>query len=195
MAGLPRDYVEKHKPGKNGKIEITTDYPDYFPFVTYATDRRAALELYVAFTNRGGQENVQILERLLKLRREKANLLGYATWADYAIEPRMAHTAKAVRDFLAEVRAAVREPGPRRRWRSSMRVHTTMGGKKTDALPPSDRYFPLGPGEGAEVQGSTPKALHAYFPVGDVTRGQILELGVADVQWDHVPAGAGPELA
>ncbi len=101
LAGLPKDYLAKHKPGKNGKIEITTDYPDYFPFVTYAADRRAALDLYVAFTNRGGEENVQILERLLKLRHDKANLLGYATWADYAIEPRMAHTAKTVRDFLA----------------------------------------------------------------------------------------------
>ncbi len=171
MAGLPADYVAKHKPGKGGKIEITTDYPDYFPFVTYAQDRRAALDLYVAFTNRGGEENVQILERLLKLRREKANLLGYATWADYAIEPRMAKTAKTVRAFLGEVRDAVREPA-RAELAELMRVHVKMGGKKEDKLPPSDRYF-LSDRVKAEKFKFDSKELSAYFEVGAVTRGLL----------------------
>ncbi len=187
MAGLPADYVAKHPPGKNGKIEITTDYPDYFPFVTYATDRRAALDLYVAFTNRGGEENVQILERLLKLRREKANLLGYATWADYAIEPRMAKTAKTVHDFLTEVRDAVKEPA-RAELAELMRVHMTMGGKRDDKLPPSDKYF-LSDRVKAEKFKLDTKALHAYFEVGAVTRGL---LGVASkmygLEFKPVPA-------
>src|SRR5581483_8083954 len=103
LAGLPKEYVAKHPPNKAGKIEIGTDNPDYFPFVTYATDRKAALELYVAYVNRGGQENVQVLEHLLALRHEKAKLLGYGNWADYAIEPRMAKTSQAVRAFLGQV--------------------------------------------------------------------------------------------
>ena len=93
LAGLPPEYVQNH-PVKDGKVVVTTDYPDYFPFVTYAKDRRAALDLYVLFTNRGGEENVKLLDRLLMLRHEKAKLLGYATWADYAIEPRMAKTPR-----------------------------------------------------------------------------------------------------
>jgi thimet oligopeptidase len=171
MAGLPKDYVDKHKPGKNGKIEITTDYPDYFPFVTYALDRRAALDLYVAFTNRGGEENVRILERLLRSRREKANLLGYATWADYAIEPRMAKTAKTVRDFLDQVRDAVKEPA-KAEMAELMRVHTTMGGKRDDKLPPSDRYFLMDRVKAEKFKLDT-KALQAYFPVGAVTQGLL----------------------
>lgn len=171
LAGLPADYVAKHHPGKSGKIEITTDYPDYFPFVTYALDRRAALDLYVAFTNRGGEENVQLLERLLKLRREKANLLGYATWADYAIEPRMARTAKTVRDFLGEVRDAVKEPA-KAEYAELMKVHTQMGGKRDDKLPPCDRYF-LSDRVKADKFKLDSKALHAYFEVGAVTRGLL----------------------
>jgi thimet oligopeptidase len=171
LAGLPAEYTARHQPGQNGKIEITTDYPDYFPFVTYAQDRRAALELYVAFTNRGGEENVQLLERLLKVRREKANLLGYATWADYAIETRMARTPKTVRDFLAEVRDAVKEPA-KAEYAELMRVHTAMGGKRDDKLPPSDRYFLEDRVRSAKYNLDS-KALHAYFEVGAVTKGLL----------------------
>ena len=171
LAGLPAEYVAKHKLNKAGKIEITTDYPDYFPFVTYASDRRSALDLYVAFTNRGGEENVQILERLLKLRREKATLLGYATWADYAIEPRMAKTAKNVRDFLAEVRDAVREPA-KAELAELMRAHVKLGGKKDDKLPPPDRYY-LSDRVKADKYKFDSKELSAYFEVSAVTRGLL----------------------
>jgi thimet oligopeptidase len=106
LEGLPKEYIAKHmaaaggeakngKPAKVDKIEIGIDYPDYFPFITYAKDRRAALDLYVKFVNRGGDENVKILEKILKLRSEKAALLGYKSWADYTIEPRMAKSAQA----------------------------------------------------------------------------------------------------
>ena len=99
LSGLSEDYKAKHRPDVGGKVLLTTSYADYFPFVTQANDRRAALELYVAFTNRGGDENVQLLERILQKRSEKAKLLGYATWADFAIEPQMARTPRAVREL------------------------------------------------------------------------------------------------
>jgi thimet oligopeptidase len=171
LQGLPAEYIAKHKPNKAGKIELTTDYPDYFPFVTYAFDRHAALELYIAFTNRGGNENVQILEHLLKLRHDKANLLGYETWADYAIEPRMAKTAKRVREFLGEVRDAVRDPA-KAELAELMRAHVKMGGKKDDKLPPPDRYF-LSDRVKAEKFKFDSKELSAYFEVSAVTRGLL----------------------
>jgi thimet oligopeptidase len=170
LAGLPKEYVAKH-PAKNGKVEITTDYPDYFPFVTYASDRKAALELYVAFTNRGGDPNVEILEKLLKLRRRKANMLGYATWADYAIEPRMAQTAKTVRDFLQEVRDAVKEPAAAE-LKELMKVHVKMGGKATDKLPPVERYY-LSDRVRAEKYKFDSKEVSNYFEVGSVIRGLL----------------------
>ena len=140
LAGLPADYVAKHKPDASGKVQISTDYPDFFPFATYAKDRKAAKDLYVLFTNRGGDANVQLLGRILEARHDKTNLLGYPTWADYQAETRMAKSSKTVRDFLARVREAVREPA-KAEYAEFMKEHVRLGGKATDSLPPSDRYF------------------------------------------------------
>ena len=140
MKGLSKEYVASHKANAKGTIEITTDYPDFFPFVTYSADRKAALDLYVLFTNRGGDENVKLLERLLVLRRDKAKLLGYATWADYAIEPRMAKSAKNVRDFLEKLRIALKEPA-KAEYDEFMKEHVRLGGKGSDKLTPPDRYY------------------------------------------------------
>ena len=171
LDGLPPEYKAKHRPNEQGKIEITTDYPDYFDFVTYAVDRKAALELYVSFTNRGGEENVRVLERLLSLRNEKAKLLGYPTWADYAIEPRMAMTAEAVRKFLAEVRDAVKAPA-KAELADLVRFHVRLGGKKADKLPPSDRYY-LQDRVRQERFKFDSKELKSYFEVGAVLRGLL----------------------
>ena len=189
LEGLPKEYVAAHKPGKSGKVEITTDYPDYFPFVTHAADRKAALDLYVAFTNRGGEENVQVLEHLLKLRHDKAVLLGYANWADYAIEPRMAHTAKAVRDFLAEVRAAVKEPA-RVELAELLKAHVRTGGKATDKLTPPDRYYLLDRVKEEKYKLDT-KELSAYFEVSAVTRGLLaITARMYGLEYKQVPGAA-----
>jgi thimet oligopeptidase len=173
LAGLPPEYVKKHAPTKDGKVVISTDYPDYFPFIRYARDRKAALELYVAFTNRGGEDNVQTLERLLKLRHEKAQMLGYASWADYAIEPRMAKNAKAVRGFLAEATGALKEPA-KAELAELLKVHAREGGKRTDKLAPPDRYY-LEDRVRSEKFKFDSKEIQAYFEVGAVTKG-LLEL-------------------
>ena len=87
LEGLPAEWLKAHPPGPDGKVKISTDYPDYFPVVTYAKDRKLALELYKQFDNRAAEKNVPLIEKMLFLRNEKAKLLGYATWADYVLEP------------------------------------------------------------------------------------------------------------
>jgi len=169
LDGLPPEYVASHKPGKGGKVTITVDYPDYFPFVTYSKDRKSALELYVKFVNRGGDENVKVLERILELRSKKAKMLGYASWADYAVEPRMAKTAKAVRDFLAEVREAVKEPA-NAEMAEFMAEHVRLGGRKTDKLYPPDRYY-LEDRVRARKYKLDSVALSKYFEIGAVKKG------------------------
>src|SRR5690606_9383168 len=82
----------------------------YFPFLRYAEDRDAARRLFAKFENRAADVNLPLLDKILRLREEKAHLLGYATWADYVLEPLMAKDAKTVRTFLETVRDAVREP-------------------------------------------------------------------------------------
>ncbi|MGO9709017.1 MAG: M3 family metallopeptidase, partial [Polyangiaceae bacterium] len=173
LEGLPPEYIAKHpvRDDLGGKVEITTDYPDYFPFMTYATDRKAALELYVLFTNRGGDANVKILERLLELRGQKAKLLGYATWADYQTEPRMAKSAAGAREFLARVSDAVKEPA-KVEFAEFVKEHVALGGKATDPIPQSDRGY-LEDRLRNRKYSFDSKELSSYFEVTAVTKGLL----------------------
>ncbi len=173
LAGLPRSYVDAHPPREDGKVRVTTDYPDYLPFMQYATDRATALALYKEFDNRGAAKNVAVLERLLALRDEKAKLLGYATWAEFVIEPRMAKTPAEVATFLAGLRShlearAAREMGELRG------MHVTLGGKPDDPLPPSDRVYLEDQVKRAKY-GVDSKEVSQYFEVSRVQAG-VLEL-------------------
>jgi len=92
--------------GKEGWL-ITLDYPSYIPFMKYAKNRELRKELSLAFGSKGfhndeldNQENVI---RIVNLRHERANLLGYDTHADFVLEERMAETPKKVLDFLHEL--------------------------------------------------------------------------------------------
>jgi thimet oligopeptidase len=188
LDGLPKEYVAKH-PVVDGKVEITTDYPDFFPFVTYAKDRKAALDLYVLFTNRGGDENVKILERMIDLRSQKAKLLGYATWADYQIEPRMAKSAGTVKAFLENVRTAVKEPA-RLEFAEFVQEHVALGGKATDPIPPSDRQF-LEDRLRNKKYAFDSKELSNYFEVSSVTQGLLdVTASMYGLEYRKVPAEA-----
>ena len=103
LAGLPDDFVAAHAAGPDGKVKITTDYPDYNPFMVYAEDDEARRQLYVAFRSRGDKGNEALLAQVLGLRAEKADLLGYANFADYITEDKMIKSAKHAADFIERV--------------------------------------------------------------------------------------------
>ncbi len=189
LDGLPPEYVASHAPDANGDIKITTDYPDYFPFITYAKDRKAALKLYVEFTNRGGDANVKLLETLVRLRDEKAKLLGYKTWADYAIEPRMAKTPENVKKFLTRVKDAVKAPA-KAELADFVKKHVELGGKKTDKLLPPDRYYLEDRVRESKFKLSS-KELSEYFEVRAVTKGLLsITSKMYDLTLKEVPAEA-----
>ena len=105
LAGLPQDYRDKHLPNKEGKIRITTDYPDYIPFMTFAKNDLRRKELYKVFRNRAWPKNDASLKRMLEIRYELANLLGFQDWADYVTEDKMIRTAEAAQDFIDKASA------------------------------------------------------------------------------------------
>jgi len=109
LEGLPDDYVRAHPPGPDGKITITTDYPDCKPFRAYAEDAGARKALYLAFLNRGYPSNDEVLRQLLAQRKELATTLGYDDWADYDTEPRMIRTGRGARDFIEKITRAADE--------------------------------------------------------------------------------------
>ncbi len=113
LAGLPEDYVKAHPAGKDGLVRITTDTPDYAPFLAYARDAKAREALWRVARMRGHPKNLDVLSRLLAKRHELATLLNFSSWADYITEDKMVKTAKAAAEFIDKVNAAAEAPAKR----------------------------------------------------------------------------------
>jgi thimet oligopeptidase len=171
LDGLPKEWIVSHPPKANGKVEITTDYPDYFPVLQYANDRKLALDLYKLFENRAAEKNVPLVEKILALRTEKAKLLGYATWADYVLEPRMAKDPKTVEVFLESLRKHLAKKGDAE-LAEFKKAHVKLGGKATDIIPPSDRLY-LEDVVRKEKYGLDTKEVSKYFEVRRVKDGLL----------------------
>ncbi len=106
LAGMPKDWLAAHPPDASGAIRVTTDYPDYIPFMTYADDDELRKQLYVAFHSRGDARNEQVLHDILALRAEKALLLGFKDWVEYASDDKMLRGGKAIAEMLDRVQKA-----------------------------------------------------------------------------------------
>lgn len=103
LDGLPQDFIKEHPANERGYSTLTTKTTDLFPILRYAHKRTIAEQLYILSENRGADITLPLLKELFSLRKEKATLLGYASWADYILEPRMAKRAKNVEDFLTNL--------------------------------------------------------------------------------------------
>lgn len=111
LKGLP-DYAieqaikEAESRNKDGWI-ITLQAPSYVPFMTYADNRELRKELSIAYGKRSFQDNEfnneEIVKEIVKLRLERANLLGYKTHADFVLEESMAKSPEIVNEFLADL--------------------------------------------------------------------------------------------
>ena len=89
---------------------FTLDMPSYSPFMTYATQRDLRRQMYMArntvCTHQNDENNLAICQRLINLRREIAQLLGYDTYADYVLKHRMASKVENVYQLLNDLIAA-----------------------------------------------------------------------------------------
>ncbi|MBT3541982.1 MAG: M3 family metallopeptidase [Flavobacteriaceae bacterium] len=108
LKGLPENIVEMaqqiaEQKGLKGWI-FTLDYPSYVPFMTYSENRELRKELSLAFGKRGFQDNNHnnsvVILKIIKLRQERAKLLGYESHAAFVLEERMAKSEKNVESFL-----------------------------------------------------------------------------------------------
>ena len=88
-----------------GTIKISTDYPDYIPFMTYAADDDLRRQLYIQFQSRAAAHNEGILGKVLALRAEQAKLLGFADWADYISDDKMLRGGKAEQAFIDHLKS------------------------------------------------------------------------------------------
>ena len=114
LEGLPESALEMaaqtaQQRGLDGWV-ITLQFPSYIAVMTYANNRQLREELYQAYTTRASElgtnpewDNMQVMQDILQLRREEAQLLGYATYADLSLATKMAGNPQAVLSFLEDL--------------------------------------------------------------------------------------------
>jgi len=115
LAGLPESALATLRANAEAKgvagYRISLDFPSFFPVVTYAEDRELRREVYTAFVTRasdqgphaGQYDNAPLMEEILALRHELAELLGFATYADYSLETKMAESPAEAQTFLEDL--------------------------------------------------------------------------------------------
>jgi peptidyl-dipeptidase Dcp len=109
LEGLPDGVKEAaaqtaEEKGQPGQWAFTLDYPSYIPAMTYAKNRALRKKLFEASSTKCAKgdelDNQNIIQNIIQLKHQRANLLGYSTHADFVLEERMAKTPKEVLDFL-----------------------------------------------------------------------------------------------
>ena len=113
LEGLPPDYIAAHAPGPDGRIRLTTEYPDVFPVLTYARSDELRRRVRAEFDNRAYPANMAVLDRLIARRDELARLLGFASWADSAVADKLVGSAANASAFIDRVVAASEEAADR----------------------------------------------------------------------------------
>ena len=107
LAGLP-EYVKTMaaETAKEKGLEgwaFTLQYPSFSPFMKYSENRELRRQLWTAYNSRaigGENDNTEIVKQIVDLRIKIANILGYETYADYALEERMAKSRTTVNEFI-----------------------------------------------------------------------------------------------
>jgi oligopeptidase A len=115
LAGLPEDVLQAaaeaaRKDGREG-WKLTLHAPSYGPVMQYAENRGLRERIYRAHVTRASEfgraelDNTPIISRELRLRKEKASLLGYRSFAQYSMVPKMAESPEAALEFLEDLAA------------------------------------------------------------------------------------------
>lgn len=115
LRGIPEHAVhtarEKAEEGQEEGWCFTLDFPSYAAVITYADDRNLRETIYKAYITRASDQgpnanrwdNTHVIQDLLKLRKEKANLLGFSNYAELSLATKMAKSSAEVSDFLNDL--------------------------------------------------------------------------------------------
>jgi oligopeptidase A len=113
LSGIPDDALEAARKaaaeiGKTG-WKLTLQMPSYLPVMQYADNRELRERMYHAYATRASEfgnpawDNTALISEILKLRREQAQLLGFKTFAELSLQPKMADSPAQVLRFLDEL--------------------------------------------------------------------------------------------
>jgi len=130
--------------GHEGKWAVTLDYPSYIPFMTYAHNRDLREKVYRAFSSKAfkgnDKDNQEIVKKIAILRKERANLLGFPTHAEFVLEERMAEKPAKVKEFLNNLLDKAR-PQAEAEMKELREFAEKNGGPKADDFKPWDQSY------------------------------------------------------
>lgn len=145
LKGLPQSALDLLKQnaqqrGQKGWL-LTLDFPSYLPIITYAKNRALRQELYTAYVTRasdqgphaGKWDNSQLIEEILALKHEQAQLLGFSDFVERALVDRMARSPDVVLNFLNDLAQRTRPQALREFAELTEFARTQDGLKKLEA--------------------------------------------------------------
>lgn len=177
LQGLPPSSIELLKQyGQQRELEqavATLDIPAYLAIMTYADDRELREELYKAYTTRASDQsehlefdNTSVMEEILSLRHEMAQLLGFSHYAEFSLASKMAPNVEAVNQFLIELAEHARAPATQ----EIAELHAIASQDGVSDLQPWDTgYY----SEKLKVQqfNLSQESLKPYFPAPKILQG------------------------
>ena len=185
LAGLPADYIAAHKPGPDGLVKITTDYPDSGPVFSYAADEGLRRRLFEANLTRAYPANDVLLREIFADRAELARLLGRPNYATLITEDKMIGSPTKAAAFLDEINRVAEVPA--RRDLGLMLARLKQIDPSASAVPAWSTGY-LGQLIRKEQFAVDPQEVRRYFAYNNVRDG-ILQLtedlfGVDIRKWD-----------
>ena len=168
LAGVDPDTIASLKVS-NGVYLAPMDGPTADAFLEGPTNPVTRQKYWLAFKRRGGQKNVDVLEQMIALRAEQARILGYKSFADFVLEPRMAKNSETVLKFYHDLKPIVRKKA-KADWDELIAL------KRADTHDPKADFFPW---DYAYYKQRLVKQkyavddskVHEYFPMDQVVNG------------------------
>lgn len=107
--GMPQAWLDRMPRDEEGNYVVGFDYPDYVPFLMNAQDEQARKRYWIANTLRGTDRNLEVMDEIVALRKEIADLYEAPSYAHYVTKRRMVENPETVMQFLDDVRNVVTE--------------------------------------------------------------------------------------
>ena len=182
LAGLPPTAIAAARASAESKgakgWRFTLQAPSYLALMTYLDDASIREHVYRAYSTRstaGAHDNRAILSRILELRREKARLLSFASFADLVLEDRMAHTGEHAQRFLTELKERTEARFHAENEELAQFRRSIEGPEASDLAPWDVGYY--AEKQRAALYDFDEEALRPYFPLERVVDGLFETVG------------------
>ncbi|WP_031497214.1 M3 family metallopeptidase [Bryobacter aggregatus] len=171
LAGLPENAKQAARASAEAKAKsgwrFTLQAPSYLPVLTYLDDaeiRRQMWQAYMSRATSGEYDNRDLMRQILTLRREKAHLLGYFTFADFVLADRMAQRGVIAQEFVGGLELATRD--------KFGEEHSALEAFAGKTLEPWDISY-YAEKQREKLYAFDEEALRPYFAVGPVVDGMF----------------------